>query len=124
MDFSTVILTGLSKQDEKLVKANPGFSIEQLAAAGLTEKGSLTLEAFVASIKPYVPKHGVKAKGTLQPSNIRRTNGMRDIKKGARVHNTITGQTQFLKPKVAEKVLGKLNYNRQMSMHGRAYEAK
>ena len=108
----------LSKHDEKIVKANPNNSIEELMILGLTDKGVHALRTFQEGIKEYAPKQALK------PAFVKQgpiTNGGR-MAATQLVYNSRTGMTVRMDAKAANAVLGRLNPQRNMgSTYGKTY---
>lgn len=107
MDFSTLKIDGLSKQDEALVKSSPNASIEELMQAGLTSKGENILRKMQGSIKPF--------RSPLQPKTVQH-NYSQPVRaaEGQVVYNKRTGRNVRMSNKAANRILGKLNPNREM----------
>lgn len=108
----------LSKHDEKIVKANPNKTVEELMILGLTDKGVHAIRAFGESVKDYAPKQALKPAFVTQS---RPTNGGA-MSATQLVYNSRTGLTVRMEAKAAGAVLGRLNPQRNTgSTYGKTY---
>lgn len=124
MDFSTLKIEGLSKQDATLVKDNANATIEDLMQKGLTPNGETTLRNFVQKIKPYVPKKQPLTPARTQPKVMPGAKNARGkSNEVVTVYNNRTQRTVTVSAKAGEKLLGKLNKPRQMGQDGRYNQA-
>lgn len=119
LDYSKVDIPGLSKQDKIIVLQNEGASIEQLMELGLTEAGEKKLRNFSGRVKKFTPQ---PAKPISVRSNVTVPQPQGG---GVPVYNRRTQQTVKVSPQVAQKLTGKLNYDREhggLKSAGRNYE--